>query len=162
MTDRGTETQVVLLAAWLGAVLFFSVVVAPAAFAVLPSRALAGVLVGRALPPLFVAGMAIGAFVAVRAALTLTGAARLSAGGMLALSCALSHLVIGARIAELRHVIGPSLDALPPGDARRLMFGRLHALSVAGLGIGALAAAVALWLALATLRRHSRISEALS
>lgn len=159
MTDRGTELEVVLLAAWLGAVVFFSAVVAPAAFGVLPSRAAAGALVGRALPPLFVAGIAVGAFATVRAALKLTGAARLSAGGVLVLSCAFSHLVIGPRIAELRLAIGPSLEALPPGDARRLMFGRLHALSVAGLGIGALAAVVALWLALATLRRQSRIPE---
>jgi len=47
----------ILLSAWLGAGVLFATVVAPAAFAVLPSRALAGALVGRVLPVIFVSGI---------------------------------------------------------------------------------------------------------
>ena len=159
MTDRGTEAEAVLLAAWLGAVLFFAAIVAPAAFEVLPERASAGALVGRTLPALFVAGMAAGAFVTIRAVLKRSGAARTLAGGVLVLGCAVSHLVIGARITTLRQAIGPSLDALAQADPRRAMFGRLHALSVAGLGVATVAAVIALWLAFAALRRQSRIPE---
>ena len=50
-----------LLSAWLGAAVLFSSVVAPAAFAALPSRTLAGALVGRVLPAVFFAGIVIAA-----------------------------------------------------------------------------------------------------
>ena len=48
-----------LLAAWLGAGVLFAAVVAPAAFAVLPSRNLAGALVGRVLPVVLIAGVVV-------------------------------------------------------------------------------------------------------
>ena len=50
----------VALSAWLGAGLLFAAVVAPAAFRVLPSRALAGALAGAVLPVLFWTGAAVG------------------------------------------------------------------------------------------------------
>lgn len=154
MIDRLAISQVVILAAWLGAVLLVGTVVAPAAFAALPSRALAGAVVGRVLPPIFLAGGAIGLFLVASRVAGPTGLGRPIAGGVLVLSCAISHLVVGARISALRQAIGPSLDALNPGDPRRVMFGRLHALSVAGLGVGVLAALVALGLAIAALHRR--------
>ena len=63
----------ILLAAWIGATLYFSVVVTRAAFAVLPTRTLAGALVGQTLPILFDTGMLVGAI--------LVGAALLSPRG---------------------------------------------------------------------------------
>jgi len=46
MTARGVPmTEALLLAVWIGAALLFALVGAPAAFAVLPSRTLAGALV---------------------------------------------------------------------------------------------------------------------
>ena len=45
--------MLIALSAWLGAAVIVASVVTPAAFAVLPSRALAGALVGRVLPALF-------------------------------------------------------------------------------------------------------------
>ena len=47
----------VVLAAWLGAAVYFSAVVARAAFGVLPTRTLAGELVGATLPTLFISGV---------------------------------------------------------------------------------------------------------
>jgi hypothetical protein len=150
-------TSIVLLAAWLGAAALAAAVVAPAAFAVLPTRALAGALVGRVLPPLFVAGVVAGVAVAalqwslpaphrgLRVALPL----------VVALACAAAQFGVGPRIARVRAEIGPSVDALAPTDPRRREFGRLHGVSVAMLGAGGLAAAAALaaaGLALRTVR----------
>src|SRR5688572_24661680 len=52
--------QLALLGPWIGASGFFAVAVAPAAFAALPSRELAGALVGRLLPILFWSGATVG------------------------------------------------------------------------------------------------------
>src|SRR3954468_15483310 len=61
----GRLVVIALLAAWLGATLVVGAVVAPAAFAVLPTRTLAGALVGRVLPPLFWSGVIVGVVAAV-------------------------------------------------------------------------------------------------
>src|SRR5690349_6017188 len=55
--------QIAILALWLGASTFFAASVAPALFAVLPSRSLAGEVVGRLLPLIFYSGMLIAALV---------------------------------------------------------------------------------------------------
>ena len=142
----------VLVSAWLGAVFLFGSVVAPAAFAALPTRALAGAVVGRVLPVLFLTGMGLGAGLLLIALRPWRGGLA-SAGGVLVLSCAISHFVIGARITRLRSTIGSTLDSLPAGDPQRALFGQLHAMSVAGLGLAVLAAIVALWLTAANLGR---------
>jgi hypothetical protein len=137
-------TAVVLLAAWLGAALLVAAVVAPAAFAVLPSRTLAGALVGRVLPVLFWAGMLVGV---AAVALTWSMPARVwRSGAALALvaACAAAQLVIAPRIERVRGQIGGTIDALDPSDPRRQAFGRLHGLSVAWMGVGTLAALLAL------------------
>jgi len=54
---------IALLAAWLGAACFVASVVAPAAFDVLPTRTLAGALVGRVIPVLFWSGVIVGVLV---------------------------------------------------------------------------------------------------
>jgi hypothetical protein len=136
--------SIVLLAVWLGAASLAALVVAPAAFAVLPSRTLAGALVGRVLPVLFWSGIAVGLGVAAlgwplprrlwhtSAALTLVGA------------CAVAQLAVAPRIERVRQQIGGAVDALDPSDPRRQAFGRLHGMSVAWMGLGGLAALVAL------------------
>ena len=146
-----------VVAAWLGAALLFSAVVAPAAFAVLPSRALAGALVGRVLPVIFWAGLLFGVIAAL---LELRGAGvpyrpwRLAGAAGMVVSCAVAQLVIGPRISRLRAAIGPSLEALAADDPRRVAFGRLHAFSVAWLGVAMLAAvALAVGTALAARAR---------
>ena len=136
----------VLLAAWLGAAVLAAAVVAPAAFAVLPSRALAGALVGRVLPPLFLAGIAVG--LAACALQWGEGGAgrglRLALPVVVALGCAAAQLGVAPRIARVRAEIGPSVEALAPTDPRRREFGRLHGVSVLLLGAAGLAAAGAL------------------
>jgi hypothetical protein len=146
--------QSVLLALWLGAAALFAAAVGPAAFDVLPSRALAGALVGRVLPVVFWSGIVVGlasALLEWRA--EPSSRARMLGSLAVALACAASHLVIGGRIARLRAQIGGALDTLGVDDPRRLQFGRLHAVSVLGLGVAMLVAAVVLVLAARAARR---------
>jgi hypothetical protein len=148
-------TQIVLVVAWIGAAVVVAGVVAPAAFAVLPTRALAGALVGRVLPVLFIAGLVVG--IGAAGLETAGDAARWKAGRLgaaivLVLSCAVAHFVVSPRIARLREAIGPSLDALAADDVRRLEFGRLHGISVGLLGLGILAAVLVAGLAIAAVR----------
>lgn len=148
---------VVVLAAWLGASLLTAAVVAPAAFAVLPTRTLAGALVGRVLPVIFVSGLAAGAVFGTRALLGGGAAPHARVRGIaalaLALACALAQFVVAPRIERTRAAIAAPLETLSPDDPRRAAFGRLHGLSVLCLGAGMLAAAVALGYSAAGLAR---------
>jgi len=130
-----------LLAAWLGAALYFTVVVTRAAFAVLPSRTMAGALVGQTLPVLFDTGMVVGAVLVATALFASSGAARtasLLGGAAIVVLCALARLVILARIARLRLTLPAAIDSLAVTDPARRAFGQLHALSVGALGLAML------------------------
>jgi hypothetical protein len=134
-----------LLAAWLGATLYFSVVVTRAAFAVLPSRALAGVFVGQTVPALFDAGIIVGAcliYVALRSPGGIVRTASLAGGVVIASLTALARFVILARIARLRLSMPAAVDSLALSDPARRAFGQLHAASVGALGLAMLAGIV--------------------
>ena len=130
-----------LLAAWLGAALYFTVVVTRAAFAVLPSRTMAGALVGQTLPVLFDTGMLVGAVLVATGFYASSGATRttsLIGGVAIALLSALARFVILARITRLRLTLPAAIDSLPVTDPARMAFGQLHALSVGALGLAML------------------------
>ncbi len=150
--------EVIALAVWLGAAAFFSAAVAPALFAVLPSRALAGAVVGRLLPAILYAGMIIGILVIAIEATSSAGWQWRGRGGLSALiviACGVAQFVIGARIERVRARIPGAIDDLPLDDARRIAFGRLHGMSVAWLGIAMLAALAALVLATRAVQSRS-------
>ena len=130
-----------LLTAWLGAALYFTIVVTHAAFAVLPSRTMAGALVGETLPVLFDTGMLVGAFLIVVARIATGGVVRSTSlvGGfaLLALS-ALARFAILTRITALRRSLPTAVDSLASTDPARHAFGQLHALSVGALGLAML------------------------
>lgn len=135
------------LALWLGGAVLFAAAVAPAAFAVLPTRTLAGELVGRVLPIVFYAGMLAGVLVIVLERIHAEEwrwSAGAVGGGVAAVACAAAQFIVGSRIEQVRSRIAGPVDALPPGDPLRVAFGRLHGISVALLGVAMLAAAVAL------------------
>lgn len=135
-----------LLAAWIGAAALVAAVVAPAAFSVLPTRALAGALVGRVLPVIFWTGLVAGLGAAALGwhAVPAFARARLVLPLLTALACAVAQFGIAPRIQRLRADMGPSIEALPTDDPRRAQFGRLHGVSVAFMGAGLLAAGAAL------------------
>lgn len=151
-----------LLAAWLGAGVLLATVVAPAAFAVLPSRTLAGALVGRVLPAVFVAGIVV-AVVAALMDRRWSGRAprvRRAALVVLAVSCGIAQFVVAPRIERVRTEIGGPVEQLAPADPRRIAFGRLHAISVAWLGLAMISAATAIVLmSLAPATRTSDIAD---
>ena len=128
------------LAIWLGASILFAASVAPALFAVLPSRALAGEVVGRVLPVLLYSGVVIAMLVGGREALQ-----GMRLRGLIALVIAATcgyGVSLGRRIDQLRASIGGPIDALDVTDSRRVEFGRLHGVSVGLLGVAMLAALV--------------------
>lgn len=148
--SRGHSLVAVVIAAWIGASLLTAIVVAPVAFEVLPSRAFAGMLIGRVLRVLFLSGIAVGLVAAAVAWLDRgrhLRPVRVAAPAAMALACAAAQFLVGPRIAAIRGAIGSAIDLLGADDPRRIAFGRLHALSVGYLAIAVVAAAVSLWLA---------------
>lgn len=136
------------LAFWLGGSVLFSAVVAPAAFAVLPTRTLAGDIVARVLPVVFYSGIVIGAIVIAIETIDAgewRWSATLVSGAVIVIACVLAQFIVGSRIDLVRSRISGPVDALAPGDPLRVEFGRLHGVSVALLGVAMLAAAVALF-----------------
>jgi len=125
------------LVVWLGGVVFFAFVVAPAAFAVLPTHHLAGNLVNRSLSALHWMGIVSGLVFAGAS----TVSRRLATGSahplalphiliyLMILLTLVSQFVISGRLAALRSEMGV-IDTVSPGDARRVQFNRLHHWSV--------------------------------
>jgi hypothetical protein len=139
---------VVALSAWLGAAILVAAVVAPAAFAVLPTRTLAGALVGRVLPVLFYTGAAVGILAALLGRTARPSPLRVIAGAVMAATCLAAQLIVAPRIERVRVDSGGPIDELPAGDPRRGAFGRLHGASVLLLGVAAIAGGAALVLTL--------------
>jgi hypothetical protein len=121
------------LAVWLGSILFFGAVVAPTVFSVLPTRELAGAVVTRSLSALHWIGIGSGVIFAA----TSMAYSRFSLGsaqpfaprhiliyGMIAVTL-LSQFAISPRMNTLRTGMG-IIDNVPPTDARRVEFNRLH------------------------------------
>jgi len=125
------------LVVWLGGLIFFAFVVAPAAFAVLPTHHLAGNVVNRSLSVLHWMGVVSG--LVFLAASMIYG--RAASGGahvltvqqvlvcLMILLTLISQIAISGRMATLRTELGV-IDDVSPNDVRRLEFNRLHQWSV--------------------------------
>src|SRR5512146_2839843 len=121
------------LVVWLGGLIFFAFVVAPAVFSVLPTRHLAGSVVTRTLSTLHWMGL-ISAVVFAATSMTysryMQGTAQPLAVRhlliylMIALTL-VAQFGIGAKMAALRTQMG-EIDLVPASDARRVEFNRLH------------------------------------
>ena len=121
------------LIVWLGGLIFFSFVVAPTAFAVLPTRHLAGSLVSRSLSLLHWMGIVSGIVFLLASLLysrVTTGSAHLFAARhlliviMLVLTC-VSQFGISPRMARLRASMG-EMDSVSLNDPARVQFNALH------------------------------------
>jgi uncharacterized membrane protein len=125
--------RVFALGTWVGAIIYFAAVVAPGAFAVLPNRDEAGLLVGFTLGGLHLLGL-IAAVVFVVASVALGKSLRafiepavLGVILMAGLTIASQGYVI-PKMAVLRSQMG-SVEATPASDPRRAEFDRLHRIS---------------------------------
>ena len=134
------------LGTWVGSILFFSAIVAPAAFTLFSSSQ-AGNLVNLTLGRLHLAGMVCGVVYLIataagaRSAAVLLRPAPLLVLLMIVLTF-ISQFWVGGNMAALRAQMG-SLEAVPDGDALRASFDRLHRISVrleAGVLLAGLAA----------------------
>lgn len=144
--------RLLLVALWLGGAVFFSFVVAPSAFKVLPQRELAGALVTRT-----IAVVNVGGFVASLVALSLgfianggarRGRARIVetlALTLVAISCGAGQWIVSARMLALRAAMGRPIDAVAADDPLRAAFNSLHGYSVGLMTVAMLAGVVALF-----------------
>jgi len=121
------------LVAWVGGLIFFSFVVAPSAFAVAPSRQLAGAIVGRCLAALHWIGLVSGlVFAGTSMAYSIITLGRSEAFAprhiavylMLILTLA-SQFGISPRMHQLRAEM-VQIDTIPQDDPRRMEFNHLH------------------------------------
>jgi hypothetical protein len=155
----------VVLAVWFGAALFFSAVVAPAAFGVLRSYGLpnaseiAGGIVTRSLSVVNVAGFVLALLLLVTLFLRRSSAGRGSFIAeaiclvLVALATSVGHWVIAARMRAIRAALELPIDQIAADDSRRLAFNSLHGYSVNALALAMIAALVALVL-MARATRH--------
>jgi Domain of unknown function (DUF4149) len=148
--------QFFTLGTWVGSILFFGAVVAPAAFTVLTSQDQAGALVGVSLGRLHVLGMAAGVVyllataAGARSPAALLRPASLLVALMIVLTYVSQRWVTGAMDA-LRMRMG-SVEATPATNPLRASFDRLHGVSV-GLETAVLLAGIAALVL--TSRRHA-------
>ena len=145
-----------LLAIWFGAALFFSAVVAPAAFGVLRSYAvpnaseIAGAIVTRSLSVVNVAGFVVALLLLVTLFLRRSSVGRGSVIaeaiclGLIALGTGVGHWVIAARMRAIRAALELPIDQIAADDSRRIAFNSLHGYSVNALSLAMIAALVAL------------------
>ncbi|HZF38064.1 MAG TPA: DUF4149 domain-containing protein [Blastocatellia bacterium] len=140
---RSQNIRLAILGLWLGAMAFFSFVVAPGAFAVLPQQQLAGSLVSRTLGVLEIIGILIGAlliailiFSSERSKASLY---ELIALALMTASMLVSHFVISNRLHQMRVSLG-EIAQLAANDPARLEFDRLHQYSVWLMGFDILGA----------------------
>jgi hypothetical protein len=121
------------LIVWLGGLIFFAFVLAPTAFSVLPSRHLAGTLVGRSLGTLHWMGIISGIiFIAssilysrlTKGTLHVFAARRVLICLMLSLTL-ISQFSIIPRMDSLRASIG-EIDSVSPDNPARKQFDALH------------------------------------
>ena len=137
------KTRLAILGLWLGAMAFFSFVVAPSAFAVLQQQQLAGALVSRTLDALEIIGIIAGA---ILIALLFFSKERdraflyeLIALALMTVSMLVSHFVVSRRMHDLRMSLG-EIAQLAANDPARVEFDRLHQYSVWLMGFDILGA----------------------
>jgi len=122
---------------WVGGIIFFSCVEAPTAFSQLPSRHMAGTVVGHSLGILHWMGLFSGVIFLgsslLLSSLT-TGSAKPFAFRHILVACmllltAVSQFGISPKMATLRAQFG-DIDTVPPTDTGRMQFDALHVWSV--------------------------------
>lgn len=150
--------RLTLLAMWFGAALFFSAVVAPAAFSVLRSFALpnaseiAGSIVTRSLTVVNIAGFVVGIILLLTLFVGRGSEGRIVflieslSVAIIVFGTGIGHWVIAAKMAALRLAMAIPVDHVSIDDPRRVAFNSLHGYSVKALGLAMIAALIAITL----------------
>jgi Domain of unknown function (DUF4149) len=146
LLNMAVKIRLALLSFWLGAMSIFSFIVAPAAFAVLPERRLAGSVVSRVLGSVEIIGIALGVILLL--ILLLRGKRErpflfeLIALALMTISVILSRFVVSSRLQDLRVRYGDQLASLAHSDPIRSGFDQWHQYSVWLMGFNIIAAIV--------------------
>jgi Domain of unknown function (DUF4149) len=143
--------KILALGAWIGAIIYFAAVVTRGAFAVLPNRDQAGLLVGFTLGGLHLMGL-IAALIFVVASVVIGKSMRVFIDPAVLIVILMAGLTIASqryvipRMNLLRDQMG-SVEATLPTDPRHAQFDRLHTASVDIEGGVLVAGLIALFLA---------------
>lgn len=137
---------------WLGAACFFSFAVAPSAFAVLPSREIAGAMVSQTLAIVNYSGIVIGLILLASSFVGQITVNRFRLWTerflllILTLSCLVGQFVIALWLSVIKAQIGRPIDEVALDDPLRIQFNNFHGYSVWALGAAMLAALIAYFL----------------
>jgi hypothetical protein len=146
--------EVLLLGVWLGSMMFFSFAVAPSAFAVLPTREMAGVMVTSTIGKIEAMGLIIGTLLILvhfanwrskqssRATKTLQAALLL----LMIASAGLSRFWVSPAMVSLRAQMGGHIDNVVVTDPMRIQFNDLHQYSVGLMSAAMISGLVVLFL----------------
>ena len=147
-----SDVRLLLLGLWLGAAVFF-IAVAQSAFAVMPTRELAGQLVSRTLAILNYSGLGIAVVLLATSALVVaagTNKVMLWAERVLliivAVACAVAQFVIAWWLLLVRTQMGRPIDEVPADDPLRVQFNDLHQWSTWAMMAAMAAALIAFFL----------------
>lgn len=141
--------EILLLSFWLGSMVFFSFAVAPSAFAVLPTRELAGAVVTSTISKVEMMGLVIGPLLILIQLVCSRGAAKLLQIILLLVMTAaagLSRFWISPQMVSLRQTMNGQIDEVPATDPLRVHFNDLHQYSVALMSAAMIAGLVVLFL----------------
>lgn len=146
--------EVLLLAVWLGSMIFFSFAVAPSAFAVLPTRHDAGLIVTSTIAKVEILGLVIGPLLVLLQAASwrarnVSGASKavqIILVLVMTAAAAASRFYVSSTMTALHGSMGGLIDNVPAGDPLRLRFNDLHQYSVALMSIALCAGLAVLFL----------------
>src|SRR5687767_5802014 len=120
-----SNTRLLLIGLWLGAAVFFSFAVAPSAFAVLPSREVAGTMVSRSLSIINISGLVIGLILLASSFVAPAGTNRLMLWAerflllLLTAACAVGQFVIALWLSFVKAQMGKPIDEIALDDPLR-------------------------------------------
>jgi uncharacterized protein DUF4149 len=145
--------EVLLLGVWLGSMMFFSFAVAPSAFAVLPTREMAGVMVTSSIGKLEILGMVFGILLLVmhvanwrRRAANRLGVLHAFLLVVMIGAAALSRFWISPAMVSLRAQMGGRIDDVLITDPLRVQFNDLHQYSVGLMSAAMISGLIVLFL----------------
>jgi hypothetical protein len=130
-----TKIRLAILSLWLGVMVLFSFVVAPATFAALPETNLAGHVVSVVLGRVEFISIVLGIF-AIVALLMSRGQSgkafvlELITLATMTFSMIFSHFVVSRRMHEIKFKFGGGINSIPQSDPAHIAFNQLHSLSV--------------------------------
>lgn len=148
-----SKIELLLIALWLGAAVFFALAVAPSVFIVLPSREWAGFVVNRTLTILNFSGLIIG-FVLVALSFIPRNSGekkiwvwlRRILLAIVALACAAGQAIIGFYLEYIRKMSDQPISSLAADNPLKIQFDTWHEYSVWVLAAGMVAALLAFFL----------------